>query len=174
MTEPFIGEIAMIGGSYAPLHWALCQGQYESISQNAALYSLLGTQFGGNGTTNFALPDMRGRTPIHPNLSAGIQQGNFAGQEWVTVTEAELPQHTHSAYTNAGDADKPLIGIGPDAWPFGNNTGVNIYGSPTTMVGMSPVCMDPSTGSGLSHTNVQPSLAIKYMIAMQGTYPSRN
>lgn len=178
MGTPFIGEIKMVGFTYAPKYWADCKGQNMSINQNQSLYSLLGTQFGGDGRTYFLLPDIRGRALVHPGGS--LPQGYWGGMEDVYLSQNELPGHTHSFFANKTEATKEnngkfLVGGGGNrflAKPEGGQ-GNPIYGSADNLVDLSPEGIG-YTGGGRGHTNVQPSTVVRYVIALKGEYPSRS
>lgn len=165
MSEPFLAEIRMFGFSFAPRGWAFCNGQILPIDQNQSLYSLIGTTYGGDGRTTFALPDLRGRVPISPDSST--PQGAAGGTETVTLTEAELPVHSHvlNARDVAGDAPVPsnAASLGGYAGGYGTSADTPMD---ATAIG--------ATGGGQSHDNVQPSLAVSFCIAMQGLFPPRN
>lgn len=175
MSEPFIGEIKAVGYSFAPKDWAECNGQSMTMSDNAALFSLIGTAFGGNGTTNFNLPEMRGRVPVHigtDGMGMFYQCGWYGGAEQVTLNQAQMPAHTHTFYAT-GDAGTAGVIYTPNvqgqlAVASGNfYTGTN----PDTTLNSATIS---STGGGSSHPNTQPTLALLYAIALKGLYPSRN
>lgn len=174
MTTPFVGQITMGGWSFAPRGWALCDGQLLSVSQNDALFSLLGTFYGGDGRTTFGLPDMRGRLPMHQGSGAGLtprQIGQKFGSETATVSSAQLPSHTHSLQgRNAAAATRDPA----------NNMLANSAGP--TYVNQAPdgdqkagaVGAVRATGpTGTAHNNLMPSLCITFVIALVGVYPSR-
>ena len=179
MSEQFIGEIRMFGGNYAPRDWALCNGQLMSISQYQALYALIGTSYGGDGQTTFALPDLRSRLAVGEGAGPGLtprQLGSVGGSEAVTLTQAQMPGHNHmvTATTAAGN----LTGPGPTAVtaaPAG--TGSFLYvvpgAVPITTVAMSPQSIG-AAGGGQPHDNLMPSLCISFIIALSGIFPSRN
>ncbi len=170
--EPFVGEIRMMGFAYAPRNWALCNGQQLPINQNEALFTLLGTNYGGNGQTTFALPDLRGRTPI--SFGAGYAvPGIRGGEESHTVTVAEMPMHIHqlSAVTTQANVNTGNVPDG-DSLPAGS-VGQTVYGSPTGLVAMSPQAVS-QTGGSQSHTNMMPYAVVSFCIALQGIYPSRD
>ena len=177
MGQNFIGEIKMVAINFAPKDWAYCDGQVMPISQNATLYSLLATQFGGNGTTNFQLPDLRGRSPMHHGNT--LEQGQFGGYEQVTITSLTMPMHTHTFTATSDDAtsnrvDPPNTNVMAVASLVGG-TPANIYRNvdPSNMTQLHPSTCD-SVGQNGAHNNLQPSLVIGFCIALQGLYPSRN
>jgi len=168
--NPFIGEIIMFGGNFAPRGWALCDGQLLPISQYSALFSILGTTYGGDGRTTFGLPDLRGRVAMHPGNGPGLTPRNLgtkSGSETNTLTVAQLPSHSHTI-VSGGKANNPS--------PAGNlpaNGGTNAYsdGSPGKAMKNSMV---NNTGGSQSVNNMQPYQCVNYIIALQGTYPSRS
>jgi len=163
MAEPFIGEIRMMSFVFPPKGWALCDGQLLPINQNQALFSLLGTTYGGNGQTNFALPDLRGRVPIH--VGNGHTLGERAGEQAHTLTSSEVPVHTHQVSAYSGEAN--LSVPGPTATLAGQSA--NPYGSgPVTLSG--PALNN--VGGSQAHLNMQPFLTISFCIALQGIFPS--
>lgn len=164
MAEPFLAEIRLVGFNFAPRGWAFCDGQILPINQNQSLYSLLGTTYGGDGRTSFALPDLRGRTPIHK--SDGHQLGQKSGEETHTLSAAEMPQHDHvfnasSSLANSEEPDGRVAGA------------ALAYGAATSMVSMSPNSV-LAVGGSQAHDNMQPYLTINFCIALQGLFPSRN
>lgn len=177
MSEFFIGQIMMTGFNFAPKYFAACNGQLLPINQNQALFSLLGTQYGGNGTTNFALPDLRGRTPVGYASSVdpgwqppSVQIGQSAGVENVTLLTTNLPQHSHTvnASTTAGDNRLPSNRV------YATNASQNLYAAgPGSLVGMNPATVAPS-GGNQPHPNMQPYSTINFCIALSGIFPSRN
>ena len=176
--EPYIGEIKMFAGTFAPSGWQLCNGQLLSISQNTALFSLLGTTYGGNGTTTFALPDLRGRAPIHQGQGNGLSNyvlGEVIGTENVTLSQQQMPVHTHNVRAVSAPADQavptnfyPSAIIDPTT---GSST--NSYSDATADVSMNPGTITPAGGS-LPVNIIQPILAVNFIIALTGVYPSRN
>ncbi len=166
MAEPFLSEIRMMSFQFAPKGWALCNGQLLPINQNQALFSLLGTTFGGDGRTNFALPDLRGRTPIH--VSSGHTLGERGGEQNHTLSISELPMHSHVAQATNNPA------AGDDA--TGNvlgQAGLNLYAPFSSPAAMGPA-MVGNAGGSQPHLNMQPYLAISFCIALQGIFPSPN
>lgn len=166
MSEPFIGEVKLFANSYAPRGWALCNGQILPINTNQALYSLIGTTYGGDGVTNFALPDLRGRVPIH--TGAGIPLGQSAGEEQHTLTIQELPNHTHQVHasTNPANAPSPLN----NAWAAQPGQ----YQAASGTLSQMNTGAISSAGNSQPHNNMQPFLVLNYCIAVQGIFPSRN
>jgi microcystin-dependent protein len=171
MSEPFIGEIRIFGGNFAPRSWAFCDGQLLPIAQNTALFSLLGTTYGGDGRTIFALPDLRGRTPMHPGRGPGLTTrslGQRVGVETVTLSESQIPNHTHSMRVSTDDADLQAPGT---QRVFARNP---IYHAPdANQADMAPQALLP-TGGGEAHTNLQPYLVVSFIIALVGVYPPRS
>lgn len=166
MSEPYLGEIRLFANNFAPKGWALCQGQILSIQQNSALFSLLGTTYGGNGTTTFALPDLRGRVPIHFNSTFPL--GAAQGEASHTLTNSEMPAHTHMA-SGSSTASQPT----PNNQVWGTDTSVNLYGTATALTTMNAGAIS-TTGGSQAHSNMQPYLVLNYCIALQGIYPTRN
>lgn len=167
MAEPFLSEIRIMGFAFAPKGWALCNGQLLPINQNQALFSLLGTTFGGDGRVNFALPDLRGRTPIH--VGSGHTLGERGGAQAHTLSIAELPTHTHvlSGTSNAGTALIPSGDLLAKTPNF-------LYHSPdNNLVAMSPASV-ANVGGSQAHLNMQPFLTLSFCIALQGIFPSPN
>jgi microcystin-dependent protein len=177
--EPFVGQITLFPFFFAPRGWALCEGQLLPISQNAALFSLLGTYYGGNGVSTFALPDLRGRVPIGQGQGPGLSDysiGSQQGVETVTLLASQSPPHSHpfpavaaQATTNAPSRALPAEahGSGRGAFP------VNIYAALQTAVPLASGQVAPA-GGGQPHNNVQPYLTLNWCIALQGIYPSRS
>ncbi len=173
MAEPFLGEIKIFAGNFAPRGYALCQGQLLAISQNSALFSLLGTTYGGDGITTFALPDLRGRIPIGQGQGPGLSDrtiGEQGGTPTVTVAAAAMPFHTHgvACSTAAGTATAP----GGNFWAANANTGLPQFAT-TSNSSMNPAAVSIA-GGNQPHANMMPFLAIHFIIALEGIYPSRN
>lgn len=163
MAEPFLSEIRLFSFEFAPRSWALCNGQLLPINQNQGLFSLLGTTFGGDGRVNFALPDLRGRTPIH--VGSGHTLGERGGEQAHTLSIAELPTHTHVLNgTNDNGGQQPLNNVLA-------KTGANSYGAPTNLAAMASGVLT-NTGGSQAHLNMQPFLIINFCIALQGIFPS--
>lgn len=176
MSECFIGEIRMFAGNFAPKGWALCNGQLLPISQNTALFSLLGTMYGGDGKTNFALPDLRGRAPMQQGAGPGLTsrpQGQAGGSTTVTLLTTEMPAHTHVAQGSDGSAS--ASGANGNVWakPMVGRTPQPFYSSAAPNVAMSPAALGVAGGS-VPHNNMQPYLGVNYIIALQGYFPPRN
>lgn len=172
MAEPFVGQIKMFAGNFAPRGWAFCDGQLLAVNQNDALFSLLGTIYGGDGRTTFGLPDLRGRIPVHQGTGPGLSDrriGSKQGVEAVTLNLNQFPSHSHPAHAaNGGDSTSPQNNFwGTD--PGGQS---GMY-SPAQDQTMSPSTLSMAGGSQ-SHTNLQPTLCISYIIALVGVYPSRH
>lgn len=165
MSEPYVGEIRMFGGNYAPVGWALCNGQLLSISENEALFALIGTTYGGDGQTNFALPDMSGRLPVHP--AANYSLGTKGGVEKVSITSDQLPSHTHSAKASSGpgNVSSPSSSIWAASTSYSDG------------VSITPVAMNnqliSSVGGNQPHDNMMPSLTVSFIIALVGIFPSQ-
>lgn len=178
MSEPFIGEIVMFGGNFAPRSWAFCDGQLLSISQNTALFSILGTTYGGDGRTTFGLPDLRGRVPMGPRNGPGLTPrslGQRGGVENVTLNANQMPSHTHAASANAvapaGNSNDAAGNFWAD--DAGVSSGTYHTGPTNTTMNGNAITVQPS-GGNQSHDNVQPFLAVNFIIAITGIFPSRN
>ena len=177
MTQPFVGEIRIFPWDWSVRGWALAQGQLLSIAQNQALFSLLGTTYGGNGVQTFALPDLRGRTPLGQGTSpyggGSFTMGQAAGTENVTLQITQIPAHTHQLMGTSATATKR----GPAAHTIAGDTSdiVDFYAN-AVQAQLTPLAPNAlaNTGSTQPHTNVQPYLAMNYSIALQGIFPSRN
>lgn len=176
MATPFIAQITLFAGNFAPRGWAFCQGQIFSIAQNTALFSLLGTTYGGNGQTTFALPDLRGRVPMQPGQGPGLAPrvlGEQGGTESVTLLTTQMPQHNHSTTVVTNGNSGPATDTIPtgNVWAEGGsyNSAANTQMNTTAVqvtVGVS--------GGSQPHSNIQPFLALNFIIAIEGIYPSRN
>ena len=169
MAEPFMSEIRIMSFGFAPKGWALCNGQLMPINQNQALFSLLGTTFGGDGRVNFALPDLRGCIPIH--VGSGHTLGEKGGEQAHTLSIAELPQHTHvlSASGQAANASPPT----PIANILASSAPAQAFNSPSQLVAMGASSIT-NTGGSQAHLNMQPFLTLSFCIALQGVFPSPN
>lgn len=174
MSDPFIAEIRIFAGNFAPRNWAFCNGQLLPISQNTALFSLIGTTYGGDGRTTTALPNLQGRAPMHPGRGPGLTNrrlGERAGVTTATLTEAQMPNHNHNLVASPNPAEDP----GPAGNSFARSVGGTAYQSDTTnnLVALDADTM-PSVGGLGAHNNHQPYLGLNFIIALQGTYPSRS
>jgi microcystin-dependent protein len=168
MAEPFLSEIRIMSFVFAPKGWALCNGQLLPINQNQALFSLLGTTFGGDGRVNFALPDLRARAPIH--VGSGHTLGERGGEPAHTVNVSELPQHVHAVNANASPATTNT----PSATLlFASSTGDFAWGPASNLVAMAPATL-LNVGGSQAHLNMQPFLTLSFCIALQGIFPSPN
>jgi len=166
MAEPFLAEIRLMSFTFAPKGWALCNGQLLPINQNQALFSLLGTTFGGDGRVNFALPDLRGRTPIH--VGSGHTLGERGGEQAHTLSIAETPTHTHvsNASSNPASTNTPT-----NALVLAASTASQLYAGASNLAAMAPNSL-ANVGGSQAHQNMQPFLTISFCIALQGIFPS--
>jgi microcystin-dependent protein len=165
MAEPFLSEIRIMSFNYAPREWAMCNGQLLPINQNQPLFSLLGTTFGGDGRVNFALPDLRGRVPLH--VGASFTLGSRAGEQAHTLSTAELPQHVHAMNASATNADA----VSPTDNVLAQSS--QLYG-PATQLTALDASTNGSTGGSQAHQNMQPYLTLTFCIALIGIFPSPN
>lgn len=182
--DPFLAEIVMFGGNFAPRGWANCDGQLLPISSNSALFSLLGTMYGGDGRTTFGLPDMRGRVPVHPGNGPGLssyRQGAKGGREEVTLTVLELPSHNHTGQGTLKAAFTPPLGGGsltnPSGASLSGDGATQIYSNDTPNVLMQPnnvSVQTNNTGGNQSFDIRQPWCTVRFIIALQGVFPSRS
>lgn len=173
MADPFVAEIRIFPFNFAPRGWAFCNGQLLPLSQNTALFSLLGTTYGGNGQSNFALPDLQGRAPMHPGQGPGLSLhdlGETGGSETVTLLESEIPSHSHTQMANTSTASKSL----PTNNSFARGSSMIPYLAPAgaATVNMAGQTIAP-TGGSLPHNNMQPYLTLNFNIALQGVFPPR-
>lgn len=172
MAEPYLGEIRMFSGNYAPQDWCVCDGRLLNISQNQALFSLLGTTYGGDGITTFGVPDLRGRAVVHQGRSTTGSQftlGQMAGQETVTLAVAQVPVHTHVVQAD------PVVAEATGATPtnaFWGSGAANAYSNVAPNAQMAPGLCSAAGGS-TPHQNMMPFLVINFILALQGVYPSR-
>lgn len=173
MSEPFVAEIRIFGFNFAPRGWAFCDGQLLPIAQNTALFSLLGTSYGGNGETTFGLPNLQGAAPVHHGQGPGLTDrviGEAGGSPAMTLTVNEIPLHQHGLGLAAplGTTAVPSASV-----TLARSRGINLYQSSTqNLVPMSPQSVAPA-GDGLPHDNMQPYLSLNFCIAMEGIFPSR-
>lgn len=168
MSEQFLGELRMFPFEFAPKGWALCEGQILPITQNQALFSLLGVTYGGNGTTNFALPDLRGKAPVH--FGNSINLGETGGEEAHALTINELPSHTHEAVANS-EVGQLREAQGHSWAKLGTVSGYSVSVDSDVMMKTSAIS---TSGDSQPHNNMQPYLVMNYCIAIQGIFPSRN
>jgi microcystin-dependent protein len=174
MADPFVAEIRIFPFNFAPNGWAWCDGQLLPLSQNTALFSLLGTTYGGNGKSNFALPDLQGNAPMFWGQGPGLSLydlGQTGGSQTVTLLESEIPSHSHGLMAAAQIATS---GVPSPSVGLGRSRGMNLYQSNTTqnVVQMSPSALGPAGGS-LPHNNMMPYLTFYFCIALQGVFPPR-
>ena len=170
MADPFVAEIRIFPFNFAPRGWAWCDGQLLPLSQNTALFSLLGTTYGGNGKSNFALPDLQGRAPMHPGQGPGLSLhdlGETGGSETVTLLESEIPAHSHQVRAIGAFADQPL----PQGNTWGRTAANPYVNAPNGQ--MSPAALGPA-GGDQPHNNMQPYLTFYFCIALQGVFPPRS
>lgn len=173
MADPFVAEIRIFGFNFAPTGWATCDGQLLPISQNTALFSLLGTTYGGDGKSTFALPNLQGGAPMHPGQGPGLSLhdlGESGGSDTVTLLVSEMPIHPHTLMATPSPSESPdaagnSIGRGIGVNPYQTNANANV-------VGMSPNALAPAGGS-LPHNNMMPYLTLTFCIALQGVFPPR-
>jgi microcystin-dependent protein len=173
MSTPFLGEIKVFACNFAPKGWALCNGQIVSIQQNQALFALLGTTYGGNGTTTFALPNLQGRVPLHFGSGAGLSVynlGQTGGTESVTLAVNQIPSHNHSVACNTSTASQPNPAGNFPGTPFSNTAGIYETSANGTMAANAIA----NNGGSQPHENRQPGLVLNYCIALQGIFPSRS
>lgn len=171
MADPFVAEIRILPFNFAPKGWAWCDGQLLPISQNTALFSLLGTTYGGDGKSTFALPDLQGSAPMHPGQGPGLSLhdlGEIGGSETVTLLQSEIPAHSHTVTVSSQ--------LGLENNPVGQNAaagdGVNMHAPASNLAAMSGQALAPA-GGGLPHNNLQPYLTFYFNIALQGVFPPR-
>jgi microcystin-dependent protein len=170
MSEPFIAEIRIFAGNFAPRNWAFCNGQLLPISQNTALFSLVGTTYGGDGRTTFGVPNLQGRAPMHPGRGPGLTSrrlGQTGGTTTVTLTEAQIPPHRHNARGSSSENDQSTAVN--HSW--GADEAGDLYRDAEDVTMANNVLLN--VGGGQPHTNMQPYLGLYFIIALVGTYPSR-
>lgn len=171
MAEPFIGEIRMFAGNFAPNGWAFCEGQLQAIAQNTALFSLLGTTYGGDGQTTFALPDLRGRVPMHMGQGPGLSNrvlGELSGTETVTLTSNQLPAHTHTLQASSSGAETSAPSGGVLAMP--ENA---VYTGQTPNTALNSAALT-NVGGSQPHDNFMPYLCVNFIISLYGIFPSQS
>ena len=173
MADPFVAEIRIFPFNFAPKGWAWCDGQLLPLSQNTALFSLLGTTYGGDGKSNFALPDLQGRAPMHPSQGPGLSLhdlGETGGSDTVTLLESEIPSHAHTLRGDVNVAESP----DPSGNTLARGSSINVYHSNTNqnLVAMAEGSLAPA-GGDQPHNNLQPYLTFHFCIALQGVFPPR-
>ena len=177
MSSPFVAEIRIFAGNFAPTGWVLCDGQLLPISQNTALFSLLGTTYGGDGKSNFALPNLQGSAPMQSGQGAGLSLrdlGEMSGTQTVTLLQSEMPAHAHGAQCDNGNGDQPAPPSNVWAIAGARRATVNQYApAGANNVQMSPFGLSIS-GGNLPHNNMMPYLVLTFIIAMQGVFPPRS
>ena len=172
MADPFVAEIRIFPFNFAPRGWAWCDGQLLPISQNTALFSLLGTTYGGDGKSNFALPDLQGRAPMHPGQGPGLSLhdlGETGGSDTVTLLESEIPAHAHQVIASRQDG---ISREAVDQLPAAGVGGIVAYAAPGALTALSPNTLTPA-GGDQPHNNLQPYLTFYFCIALQGVFPPR-
>ncbi len=175
MADPFVAEIRIFPFNFAPKGWAWCDGQLLPLSQNTALFSLLGTTYGGNGKSNFALPDLQGRAPMHPGQGPGLSLhdlGETGGSETVSLLESEIPSHSHMLRASVEEGTQGTLASGVT---LSTSSGGALYNSTTNanLIQMSPQALSPA-GGGAPHNNMKPYLTFYFCIALQGVFPPRS
>lgn len=176
MSEPFIAEIRIFAGNFAPRGWAFCNGQLLPLSQNTALFSLIGTTYGGDGRTTMALPDMQGRAPMHPGRGPGLTDrrlGQRGGSETVTLSEAQIPNHTHAQLGSNEESEFDGTNNPQNSLPGSVEGGKELYADANNLQPISEAAVE-NTGDSQPHNNMQPFLSMNFIIALQGLYPSRS
>jgi microcystin-dependent protein len=172
MADPFVAEIRIFPFNFAPKGWAWCDGQLLPLSQNTALFSLLGTTYGGDGKSTFALPDLQGRAPMHPGQGSGLSLhdlGETGGSETVSLLESQIPAHAHTLMAYAADPADRFIPTGSSLCRSNNG---QAWGPANSLVGLGPQALGP-TGGDQPHNNMQPYLTFYFCIALQGVFPPR-
>jgi microcystin-dependent protein len=172
VADPFVAEIRIFPFNFAPKGWAFCDGQLLPLSQNTALFSLLGTTYGGDGKSTFALPNMQGNAPMHPGQGPGLSLydlGEMGGVETVTLLVSEIPVHSHTMNASDIQADKT---VPSSSTVLGQSQGGSLYAAAANLVPMAFQALPPA-GGGLPHNNMQPYLTLNFCIAMQGVFPPR-
>jgi microcystin-dependent protein len=173
VSNPFVAEVRIVGFNFPPTGWAYCNGQLMPISQNTALFSLVGTYYGGDGKSTFALPDMQSNACVGQGQGPGLSDyvlGQQSGSQYVTLIQSEMPAHNHQVGYNVGLA---TLGTGANTTTFAKASGGNAYKTGTPNVALDPQTLSVA-GASLPHNNMMPYLALNYIIALQGVFPARN
>ena len=176
MSEPFIAEIRIFAGNFAPRDWAFCDGQLLPIAQNTALFSLIGTTYGGDGRTTTALPNLQGRAPMHPGQGPGLTRrrlGERVGEVTETLTAGQMPSHTHQLQASSSETEEDGVSTAAGNVTGQTETNELIYHSSANLTNMATSSI-PNAGGSQAHNNLQPLLALNYIIALVGIYPSRS
>lgn len=170
MSDPYVGEIRLFAGNFAPVGWALCQGQLVAIAENDTLYSLIGTTYGGDGQNTFGLPDLRGRVPVHQGQAPGLlprTMGETGGTETVTLQSTQIPAHSHPALASTAAAN-----LGTPAGNLLATTTTATYGGAPATTAMASGAITSTWGNPQPHENMAPTLTVNYIISLYGIYPS--
>lgn len=176
MSEPFVAEIRIFAGDFAPRGWAFCDGQLLPVAQNTALFSLIGTTYGGDGSTTTALPNMQGRSPMHPGRGPGLtakRLGQRGGVEAVTLSEAQIPSHSHTLVGSIEETEFDGTSNPENSVTGKVESGKDMYSAASNLQPLAPETIKAAGGSQL-HNNMQPYLTMNFIIALQGLYPSRS
>lgn len=170
---PYVGELRIFAGNFAPVGWSFCEGQLMPISENETLFNLIGTTYGGDGEETFALPDLRGRIPLHmgqgPGIANNYQIGEKAGAEEVTLSPSQIPSHTHALLGSAGNGSQST----PESNVLASSTLARLYTGNTPNLAMAPNSISAAGGS-MPHSNMQPYLCVNYIISLFGVFPTQN
>ena len=175
MADPFVAEIRIFPFNFAPKGWAFCNGQLLPLSQNTALFSLLGTTYGGDGKSTFALPNMQGNAPMHPGQGPGLSLhdlGETGGSETVTLLQSEIPAHAHQMSVSSQVGLENQVNVAGTGQLFAMGDGINLYGTANNFTQMSPNALAPA-GGNQPHNNLMPYLTLNFCIALQGVFPPR-
>ena len=175
MSDQFVAEIRIFPFNFPPTGWAFCDGQLMPISQNTALFSLLGTTYGGDGKSTFALPDMQGNAPMQPGQGQGLSLrdlGEMSGTDNVTLLVSEIPAHSHNVVASEGDGTERNPNVAGTGQLPATGIGISMYQAPGPLVLLNPQALSPAGGS-LPHNNMQPYLTLNFCIALQGIFPQR-
>jgi microcystin-dependent protein len=175
MSDPFVAEIRIFPFNFPPKGWAFCDGQLLPLSQNTALFSLLGTTYGGDGKSTFALPDLQGSAPMHPGQGQGLSLrdlGEMSGVESITLLQSEIPLHTHTVAASEADGLERAPNVSGTGQLLATGIGISMYHAPGALTNLAFQALAPA-GGGLPHNNMQPYLTLNFCIALQGIFPQR-